>query len=187
MAEEANVGATISPMPPLTRREFLNYAWLGSLGFLFVVGFGGAAYLFTFPRAKQGALGGLFELGSAGDALPKPNGPPIHNPIGKFWLTNVNGAILALYDICPHLGCLYDWQANAGRFECPCHGSVFAKDGKALGGPAARNLDRMMVAFVTNDQPIAATNAFGDPLPIPGEPTAQVVVDTGKIIQGEPR
>jgi cytochrome b6-f complex iron-sulfur subunit len=187
MAEQAKTDSTLPPLSPLTRREFLNYAWLGSLGFLFVVGFGGAAYLFAFPRAKDGTFGGLFPLGNAGDGLPKPNDPPIHNSLGKFWLTNVNGAILALYDICPHLGCRYDWQTSAGRFECPCHGSTFAKDGKSVGGPATRNLDRMTVAFVANDQPIATTNSYGDPLLIPGESGVRVVVDTSKIIQGEAR
>jgi cytochrome b6-f complex iron-sulfur subunit len=187
MAEEAKANSIIPPMPPLTRREFLSYAWLGSLGFVFVVGFGGAAYLFAFPRGKDGTFGGLFPLGNAGDVLPKPNDPPIHNTIGKFWLTNVNGAVLALYDICPHLGCRYDWQSNAGRFECPCHGSIFARAGKALGGPAPRNLDRMTVAFVADSRAVATTNVYGDPLQTPGEPGVQVIVDTSKIIQGETR
>ena len=187
LPDEAKTSAAIPPLPPLTRREFLNYAWLGSLGFLFVVGFGGAAYLFAFPRVKDGTFGGLFPLGNAGDALPQPNDPPKHIPAGKFWLTNVNGAILALYEVCPHLGCLYDWQANAARFECPCHGSKFGKDGKVIGGPAPRNLDRMAVAFVADDRVVIMSNAQGDPLSIPNEPRAQVSVDTRKIIQGETR
>ena len=45
--------------------------------------------------------------------------------------------------ICPHLGCRYDWEPNSGRFICPCHGSVFALDGKVLGGPAPRPLDTL--------------------------------------------
>lgn len=187
MAEQATANSTIPPTPPLTRREFLNYAWLGSLGFLFVVGFGGAAYLFAFPRVKDGAFGGLFPLGNAGSALPKPNDPPLHNPTGKFWLTNVNGAILALYDVCPHLGCLYDWQSNTGRFECPCHGSKFAKDGKAVGGPAPRNLDRMAISFIADNRILETTNGYGEPITLPSEPNAQVVVDTRKIIRGEAR
>ena len=187
MADEAKASTTIPPLPPLTRREFLNYAWLGSFGFLFVVGFGGAAYLFAFPRVKDGTFGALFPLGNAGDALPQPNDPPKHIPAGKFWLTNVNSAILALYDVCPHLGCLYDWQSNAARFECPCHGSKFAKSGKFIEGPAPRNLDRMVVTFVSAGRAIATSNAYGDPLQVPSEPDIQVIVDTSKIIQGETR
>jgi menaquinol-cytochrome c reductase iron-sulfur subunit len=45
--------------------------------------------------------------------------------------------------ICTHLGCRFDWQPEAGRFLCPCHGSVFSIDGKVLGGPAPRPLDTL--------------------------------------------
>lgn len=178
---------TVPPLAtaPLTRREFLNYAWLASLGFVFVVGFGGAAYFFAFPRFKVGEFGGVFPLGQAGSALPKPDDPPLHNQNGKFWLSNVNGAIIALYDVCVHLGCLYQWQPVTGRFECPCHGSKYQKNGTYIEGPAPRSLDRMVVSFVgANNQPLAQTDAKGGLLAIPSDPNAQVVVDTGKIIQG---
>ena len=36
--------------------------------------------------------------------------------------------------ICPHLGCRYNWHPQKQEFICPCHGSVFAKDGKVLAG-----------------------------------------------------
>jgi len=45
--------------------------------------------------------------------------------------------------ICPHLGCYYQWDQQSGQFECPCHASVFAPDGKVLGGPAPRPLDTL--------------------------------------------
>ncbi len=170
---------------PLTRREFLNYAWLASLGFVFAVGFGGAAFFFSFPRFKAGEFGGVFPLGKAGDILPKPTDPPVHNQDGKFWLSNVNGAIIALYDVCVHLGCLYQWQPVTGRFECPCHGSKYQRDGTYIEGPAPRSLDRMVISFVGPDnQPVATTDAKGSLLPIPSDPSAQVSVNTGKIIQG---
>lgn len=181
---EAQASTTTRPaMPPLTRREFLNYAWFASLGFVFLVGIGGATYFFAMPRFKTGEFGGLFPLGKAGDALPGPNDPPKHDTSGKFWLANSNGAIVALYDVCVHLGCLYEWQAVSGRFECPCHGSKYTKEGKYIEGPAPRSLDRMVVKF--SGAQSAATNAKGDPLPIPADANADVVVDTGKIIQGE--
>lgn len=184
MAAEAKTMTTIPEMPPLSRREFLNYAWLASLGFVFLVGFGGATYFFAFPRFKAGEFGGIFALGNAGEILPKPEDPPIHNQAGKFWLSNVNGMIVALYDVCVHLGCLYEWQSVSGRFECPCHGSKYSKAGKYIEGPAPRSLDRMAMSFVMGGQTIASTDAKGDPLPAP-DAAAQVIVDTGKIVQGE--
>lgn len=187
MAGEAK--PTASPaqaMQPLTRREFLNYAWLSSLGFVFLVGFGGATFFFSFPRFKAGEFGGLFDLGKAGDVLPKPGDAPTHNTEGKFWLSNVNGMIIALYDVCVHLGCLYQWQPVTGRFECPCHGSKYQRNGTYIEGPAPRSLDRMVVSFNApgGGQPIASTDAKGDPLQIPSDTNAEFVVNTGKIILG---
>lgn len=43
--------------------------------------------------------------------------------------------------MCPHLGCGYNWNDGEHKFKCPCHGSVYAPDGKVLGGPAPRQLD----------------------------------------------
>lgn len=187
MADAKTATAAPPAMPPLTRREFINYAWLASLGFVFVVGFGGATFFFSFPRFKVGEFGGIFPLGKAGDALPKPDDPPIHNREGKFWLSNVNGAIVALYDVCVHLGCLYEWQPVSGRFECPCHGSKYTRDGTYVEGPAGRSLDRMAVAFVRdNNQVVAASDAQAKPIKPPTDPEVNVIVDTGKVVPGEP-
>ncbi|MBI5653055.1 MAG: Rieske 2Fe-2S domain-containing protein [Chloroflexi bacterium] len=184
---EAKASTAIAPMPPLSRREFMNYAWLASLGFVFVVGFGGATYFFSFPRFKVGEFGGIFPLGKAGEALPAPEDPPIHNLEGKFWLVNVNGMIVALYDICVHLGCLYEWQPVSARFECPCHGSKYTKDGTYVEGPAPRSLDRMAVAFTdASGKVVAPADPNAKPIKIPADKELNVIVDTGKQVSGDP-
>lgn len=43
--------------------------------------------------------------------------------------------------ICPHLGCYYNYNAAANKFQCPCHGSVFDQYGARIAGPTARGLD----------------------------------------------
>jgi hypothetical protein len=40
---------------PVNRREFLNFAWLVSMGFL-TVSVAGVTYLFALPRFKEGEL-----------------------------------------------------------------------------------------------------------------------------------
>jgi menaquinol-cytochrome c reductase iron-sulfur subunit len=45
--------------------------------------------------------------------------------------------------VCPHLGCRYDWHPGREEFVCPCHGSMFSKEGKVVGGPAPRPLDTL--------------------------------------------
>jgi len=46
----------------------------------------------------------------------------------------------ALNLACTHAGCIVDWQARPKTFECPCHDSRFAADGKVLQGPAQKSL-----------------------------------------------
>lgn len=169
---------------PVTRREFLNYAFLASLGFFFVAA-GGVTYFFAYPRFKSGEFGGTFPLGKASDAVPSVTDPPKLDSKARIWLSNNSNGVIALYNVCVHLGCLYQWQTSTNRFECPCHGSKYQKDGTYIEGPAPRSLDRMVIhVFDAGGKEIATTNAAGDPLPIP-DPNADIVVDTGKIIQGK--
>jgi menaquinol-cytochrome c reductase iron-sulfur subunit len=53
------------------------------------------------------------------------------------------GEVTVFSPVCTHLGCYYSWNNAAGRFECPCHASVFSLSGKVLGGPAPRPLDTL--------------------------------------------
>lgn len=46
----------------------------------------------------------------------------------------------ALSARCPHLGCAVHFDSASDRFRCPCHGSVFARSGKWISGPAKKDL-----------------------------------------------
>lgn len=41
---------------------------------------------------------------------------------------------------CPHLGCALKWNPAERSWDCPCHGSRFAEDGKLLDNPANGDL-----------------------------------------------
>ena len=43
---------------------------------------------------------------------------------------------------CPHLGCALKWNKAERSWDCPCHGSRFAQDGRLLDNPA--NGDKQM-------------------------------------------
>ncbi len=170
----------------LTRREVLNYAWLASLGIL-TVNIAGVNFLLAMPRFKEGEFGSIFTLGSV-SSLPPVNAPPVNYPRGKFWLTHTERGVLALYKICTHLGCLYGWNDQEGKFICPCHGSQFQYDGTYILGPAPRSLDRFVVQVLSSEgQVLAETDEkTGDPLSVLDHPNAIMKVDTGRRILGKP-
>lgn len=171
----------------VTRREALNLAWLASMGFLFV-SFSGVTVLFAMPRFREGEFGGIIPIGSP-DALPTTTSPPENFPKVKFWLSNTDDGVLAIYKVCTHLGCLYGWNDQETKFICPCHGSQFAKDGTFLDGPAPRSLDRFVIQLVDPDtgEVISQTNEDGEPLIIPEGSNGVLRVDTGTRIIGESR
>ncbi len=72
----------------VSRREFLNYVWAGSLA-IFMAASGGAMLAFAMPRFKEGEFGGTFTVGTVAEKLPAPDSPPVNYPDLKFWLVNV--------------------------------------------------------------------------------------------------
>ena len=51
----------------------------------------------------------------------------------------------ALRAECTHLGCLVQPDPLTGGFACPCHGSMYARDGSVTRGPAPKALRRARV------------------------------------------
>lgn len=82
-------------------------------------------------------------------------------PEKKTYIVHDDKGIYAQSAICTHLGCTVNWQSDEKEYHCPCHGSIFDKDGKNIAGPAPRPLDRYQIAKGRD---------------------GKIVVDTGKIV-----
>ncbi|MDE0078423.1 MAG: Rieske 2Fe-2S domain-containing protein [Caldilineaceae bacterium] len=174
----------------LSRRELLTYVWVGALAAM-TAGSGLAAYLFLYPRWPINKFGGKFYLGAAAD-LPATGSEPQMNAFGKFWLANTEEGLHAFYKICthpwngnPHW---YTWDPERYRFACPVCGSKFSLEGHYIEGPAPRSLDRFVIEVVKGRKVVGRTMIAENTIVSPRNPSpdAEIVVDTGTMIEGLP-
>lgn len=77
-------------------------------------------------------------------ALPPGEGAIIGGPLSKkaAW-RSPDGALSVYTAVCPHLGCIVQWNGEEKTFDCPCHGSRFGTDGSVLNGPAMDSLKKL--------------------------------------------
>ena len=123
------------------RRRFLSWLWAG-------LGLAAAAELVwavaSFLKGRRPASAGdnpdiTIDIGAVDDFPP---GTVTAFPRGRFYLARLaDGGMLALSHRCTHLGCAVPWNTETGRFECPCHSSIFDIRGAVVRSPAQRALD----------------------------------------------
>ena len=54
-----------------------------------------------------------------------------------------DGTLRAVSAVCTHMGCLVGWNPVDRTWDCPCHGSRFAEDGRVVHGPATKPLEAL--------------------------------------------
>jgi cytochrome b6-f complex iron-sulfur subunit len=132
---------------PVERREFLNTTWK-VLGAVLVIEAAWTSYDILHPEAS-GAFGGEVDVGPVADFMEE--GTVKYFLDGRFYVTQYQGGLRALYQKCPHLGCkVGECEATVGisaGFRCPCHGSAYNVIGEYLSGPAPRGMDRFPIAI----------------------------------------
>ena len=67
-----------------------------------------------------------------------------------------DGALTAVSAVCTHLRCIVRWNAAERSWDCPCHGSRFAADGRVLQGPALSPLAAKEMAGPEEAEPVTA-------------------------------
>jgi len=126
-----------------SRRKFFSALGFGSL-FLSLGGIATGALAYIFPRLNLEPSRKM-ALGRPQDFLP---GQMKLIESAQVFVFYDKAGLQAVSAVCTHLGCSYkpfrpenvDDYGCPVYAHCPCHGSVFCRDGKNVGGPAPRPL-----------------------------------------------
>jgi cytochrome b6-f complex iron-sulfur subunit len=147
-------------MADTTRRDLLRTGW--KVGGALLIGTAAFTAYEALRPLRTGAGGGRIVAGDPGNFAA---GSATYFPEGRLFVTNAQDHFFALSQRCPHLGCKVPFCESSGRFECPCHGSVFDVAGEYIKGPSPRGMDRYDLQLVGG----------------------KLVVDTGKLESGPDR
>lgn len=129
-------------MDEKSRRDFLRSGWKLS-GALLIGAAGYTGYEALRPLAS-GAGGAKITVGTTSTFA---TGTSTYVSAGRMYIVNANDYLFALSQKCPHLGCHVPYCESSGRFECPCHGSIYDLAGEYIAGPAPRGMDRYEVTL----------------------------------------
>jgi Rieske Fe-S protein len=100
----------------------------------------------TFAKESLNSFGQYVNWFTGGDvkseeAIEPGTGAVIRNGLSKMAVYRDEQSRLYRFSaVCPHLGCIVDWNSMENTWDCPCHGSRFDRYGKVLNGPAIENL-----------------------------------------------
>src|SRR6516165_2027779 len=147
-----------TPSEPLPeRRDFLaKTAFWTTAGTLFFAALGIARMPKpgVFPgQSSQIKIGPPGEFPIAAD--------PVRVPGQNLYVIHDEQGFGVIAGVCTHLGCVV--AATPEGFDCPCHGSRFARDGKVVRGPAPSPLAWYEMSLAPDGQIVVDTKK---PVPV---------------------
>jgi glycine/D-amino acid oxidase-like deaminating enzyme/nitrite reductase/ring-hydroxylating ferredoxin subunit len=76
------------------------------------------------------------------DEIQPGQGAILRRGLGKVAVyRDEQGQLHEFSAVCPHVGCIVQWNPGERTWDCPCHGSRFTALGQAVNGPTYKNLD----------------------------------------------
>ena len=153
----------VGELPDPARRQLLSLLSFGAVAGV-VAGALAPLLRFFLPPRLAGAAGGVLARDEQGNPITASQWLQGRRPGDRALVQGLKGdptyliaeneTSLNSYGInaiCTHLGCVVPWDAAAGKFICPCHGSQYDPAGKVVRGPAPLSLALTHVA-VENDK-----------------------------------
>ncbi len=140
----------------ITRRTFLSYIVGGISGLIAAAVATPLIGYFLSPGWSK-STSHLIPIASTGDITPQEpvfvtyeerirDGWYISTLSKGAWVVTKDGKEFVAFDPhCTHLNCPFYWDKGKKRFQCPCHDGRFDIDGKVIGGPPPRPLDRLEI------------------------------------------
>jgi len=122
---------------PISRRRLIAYVWIVA-GIVILGELIGGVFAFLWPRRRREKEEKIFVAGKVSDFKI---GEVVAFRKEKTFVVRLEGGFLGISSVCTHLHCIVNWNAMSKRFECPCHGAKFNKEGEVLEGPPPRPLD----------------------------------------------
>jgi len=132
---------------PISRRKLIAYAWIGAAAIVIAELIGGTL-AFLWPRRKGPKVETVFIAGKVTDLKV---GEIIPFPKERTFILRTEEGFLAISSICTHLNCIVNWNEMLKKFECPCHGAKFNRNGEVLEGPPPRPLDLYKLQIVAGN------------------------------------
>ncbi|HEU4366484.1 MAG TPA: Rieske 2Fe-2S domain-containing protein [Candidatus Krumholzibacteria bacterium] len=120
------------PDEPVSRRTFLDRLLFTSVA---AAGVAALAPIPFFLRPPESPRPPRIRMGKVGELFLKA--PALDLVYGGRGATAMldGGVIRVINRRCSHQGCDVNLSRRDWRFECPCHGAIFASDGAPIRGP----------------------------------------------------
>jgi cytochrome b6-f complex iron-sulfur subunit len=142
-----------------TRRGFLAAA--GAAGLCYLGALGYPVYRYLASPAEMAANEAAVTEVTLKDAQKLPEGSALmfkFGPAPAMLIHHNDGSWVALTAVCTHLGCTVQYEPQANRIHCACHGGVYdSRTGANVSGPPPKPLRRFKVSV--NDVSVQISRA----------------------------
>jgi Rieske Fe-S protein len=123
-----------NPTSSFSRRKLLKFitAFLGLFGLGAV--FSSTIAFLTPPRSALKKVGGWQVVGNLSEFKEALSLSKVYFGLPILLMKEELG-LRVFSAVCPHLGCIIQWDEKKKTFLCPCHDAIFDKSGKVVKGP----------------------------------------------------